>query len=125
MILGLELGTDCEEVLEWHGLDKTAISDPRYSLFSVREHEYCSGFDDPAPHYAGKWCAKEALQKAIFSVCPLDLRKVEVLNDEKGKPFFAGVQLPDGLQIALSLSHSRSVAFAVVVATTVNPSQVA
>jgi holo-[acyl-carrier protein] synthase len=58
-------------------------------LFSQKEQDYCFKHADPTPHFAGRFSAKEAIVKALGSgfgehASWLDM---EVLNDEKGKPY--------------------------------------
>lgn len=58
-------------------------------LFTQNEQDYCFKHADPTPHFAGRFSAKEAIVKALGSgfgelASWLD---IEVLNDEKGKPY--------------------------------------
>ena len=57
-------------------------------LFSQREQDYCFKFQDPAPHFTGKFAAKEAVAKALGTGfgAHLSWHDLEILNDEKGKP---------------------------------------
>ena len=112
------VGIDCEEISRWRNmLSKLEVGFQR-KLFTEAEHKYCRSFKDPAPHYAARWCAKEALIKALSPFCQLDVRTIEVTNDEKGRPSFI---LNDSgavclnLMIRVSLTHSKETAMAVVI----------
>jgi holo-[acyl-carrier protein] synthase len=93
--------------------------------FTLEECAYCDSHTDPAPHYAARFAAKEAVAKALgtgFSqgVGWLD---IEVLRAESGQP---SVCLHGGAaayaeqlginQWMITLSHSRDTAAASVVA---------
>ncbi len=111
------VGIDCEDIQRWRKMLPRLESGYRRKLFTEGEHRYCRSFNDPAPHYAVRWCAKEALLKAISPFYKLDLRVIEIDNDKDGRPFFvvndpamAGLNLT----IRVSLAHSRETATAVV-----------
>jgi holo-[acyl-carrier protein] synthase len=115
----LSVGADCEEVERWQGLAEAPPGDPRHALFTAIEHEYCRGFPEPAPHYAARWCAKEACRKALWPWVRADLRHIGVVNDADGRPRLEirGLELAErGLEVAVSLSHTGRTAFAVVTA---------
>jgi len=84
-------------------------------VFSERELDYCFGHTDPAPHLAATFAGKEALLKAIGLDLGLSFHSVEILRDEKGAPevIFPG---SEDIVTAISLSHSRSDAVAIVFA---------
>ena len=89
-------------------------------LFTKREHRYCNFFKYPAPHYAMRWCAKEALLKASTPYFKLDLRKIEIANNDNGPPYFIiNDQEFNKLNLitSVSMSHSKQVAMAIVLLT--------
>lgn len=112
------VGIDCEDIQRWRKMLPKLEQGSQRKLFTEREHVYCRSFKDPSPHYAARWCAKEALLKALSPFYKLDLREVEVANDSEGKPFFI---LNDPavdkikIEIKLSMSHSKETAMAVVI----------
>jgi holo-[acyl-carrier protein] synthase len=90
-------------------------------LFSQKEQDYCYKYKDPAPHFAGRFAAKEAIAKALGTGFGADLsfHDIEIMNDEHGKP---AVQLSDAAkkrfsnpQILVSISHCNSYATAVAI----------
>lgn len=90
-------------------------------LFTQREQDYCYKFKDPAPHFAGRFAAKEALSKALGTGfgSQLSWHDLEILNDDQGKPT---VLLSDALQkrynnphLLVSISHSEEYATAVAI----------
>ena len=113
------VGTDCEEIERWIGLNGDDLEDPRFPLFSKAEHAYCSMQAEPAQHYAVRWCAKEAVRKALAPVVTVDLRRVEVQRSENGVPSASIADLDLnalGISLSLSMSHSEYTAIASVVA---------
>jgi len=114
----INVGIDCEDIDRWvKMLPKLEIGYQR-KLFQENEHQYCRTYRNPAPHYAVRWCAKEALLKALNPYYKLDLRTIEISNAEDGSPFFI---LNDSkleslnFSIKLSMSHSKNTAMAVVI----------
>lgn len=88
-------------------------------IFTQKEQDYCYKFQDPVPHFAGRFSAKEAIAKALGTGFGehLGWHDVEILNDDLGKPF---VLLSDvakkkfnSPQILISISHSQTQAIAV------------
>jgi holo-[acyl-carrier protein] synthase len=87
-----------------------------HKIFTEREREYCLSKAKPGQHFAARFAAKEAVYKAVGDIEHLDFQQVEVLNNERGKPaiyFHDTEHLRDG-DVALSLSHSREYAVAMV-----------
>ena len=84
----------------------------RERLFTEGERAYCERFDDPAPYYAVRFAAKEAVAKAAGRA--LRWQEVEIERAAGGRPTvrvtgesaeWVGVRL--GAEFLLSLSHSR------------------
>ena len=82
-------------------------------LFTGREKAYCMKQKDPYIHFAGKFCAKEAVIKACRKKVPI--RDIEVINSASGKVsiYIRGSVQPN---IHCSISHTRTTAMAFVVA---------
>lgn len=90
-------------------------------LFSEKEQKYCFKYKDPAPHFAGRFAAKEAIVKALgigFGK-QVSWHNIEILNKESGRP---ETYLSDPLkesfndpQILLSISHCKKYANAVAI----------
>lgn len=88
-------------------------------LFTQREQDYCYQFQDPTPHFAGRFAAKEAIVKALGTGfgSQVNWHDVEVLADDLGKPV---VHISEALRtrfhspnIMVSISHSTEHATAV------------
>jgi len=99
-------------VIDTHG--KKALS----RLFTPKERLYCLKRRDPVPHFAGKFCAKEAVVKALG--CGLgktaSWQDIEILNNDAGEPeVFLSPALNTKFnhpKILISISHCKLYAMA-------------
>ena len=86
-------------------------------IFGKSEIAYAVMQTEPRTHFAGFWCAKEALRKCDPAFAQVDPTLTVVAHDESGRPYFlwkngeGETRLPH----ALSISHAASIAMAVVV----------
>jgi len=95
-----------------------------HRVFTEQEQQYCNEHRDPAPHYAARFAAKEALFKALGTgwakgVTWLD---VEVRRERQDAPFIRlsgeARRLSESMgatKVHLSLSHSDQWAIAMVI----------
>ena|SRR3989344_2485874 len=115
------LGTDIIEIsrvrqsIERHGLHFLN------RLFTQREQDHCYKFQDPVPHFAGRFAAKEALAKALGTGFGAELawHDIEILSDDLGKPLVSiSSALTTRLEqphLLVSISHSADYATAVAI----------
>jgi len=96
----------------------------REKVFSQNEIAYCEAGSSREQHYAVRFAVKEAFLKATGGGLTLgyDLYEIEVLNDDKGRPYillhgnFKGLAERYGWnKIHVSLSHVQSMACATVI----------
>jgi len=85
-------------------------------VFSDDEIAYCMSKKERAECFAGRFAAKEAFIKAKGGVEGLILKKIEILNDTRGRPYLRvyGKEYPPH-KIGLSISHEKDYAIAVCV----------
>lgn len=90
-------------------------------LFTPQEQEYCYKFKDPAPHFAGRFAAKEAIVKALGTGFGSEIswHDIEILGDERSKPI---VTFSDAAKsrfhnphVLVSISHCTTHATAVAI----------
>ena len=100
----------------------------RDELFHPGEIRYCEAQAEPIEHLAGRFCAKEAVMKALGADRwdPLDVEVVQGgdvtelrLHDELLERSW---EL--GVEVSISMSHLPSIAIAVALARSVGPVQV-
>lgn len=115
----MAVGVDIEDISRFEGKSQKFLD----RVFTKIEQEYCLSKAIPASHLAVRFCAKEAVTKALNSmnIKQPSINKIEVYHSENGCPKirFLG-RLPElkeyeNLNIEVSLSHDRTKAIAFVV----------
>lgn len=109
------MGIDLENIGRFQTLTFEKNGDFYRKIFTPQEIKYCLKFANPYPHFAARFCAKEAFIKA--SGKKIGLKKIEIILTDKaprikihrnsGKKFRR--------KIHLSISHTKTHAFAAVV----------
>ncbi|MCH5320344.1 MAG: holo-ACP synthase [Eubacterium sp.] len=99
-----KIGTDIVKISR---IEKS-IESPSFlqKVFTEREREYCK----KAESFAGIFACKEAYFKAVGTGIALPLTDIEILHDDKGKPYINGVSNCD-----VSISHDGDYAIATVI----------
>ena len=114
-INNLFIGTDIVEIERIkNSIDKYGLKFIE-KIFTSREIKYCQNKENCYPHFAGRFAAKEAIKKAIFSsklINQIDFKSIEIVNDSHGVPI---VKMNKALKIKnpqLSISHEKKYAVA-------------
>ncbi len=116
------IGTDIEQISRFR--DKPFDENDRFykKLFTENEIEYCLRMKDPYPSFTARFCAKEAIWKALSGVVSIAWHDLELLNNENGKPFVRIISensekmtVLRRYDIFVSLSHNRENAIAYVI----------
>ena len=90
-------------------------------VFHTSEIDYCRSMQNPAPHFAARFAAKEAVSKAFGTGFAQDVswRDIEISRKPTGEPFVilhgGAAALADRLRISsilVSLSHTENYAVA-------------
>ena len=92
-------------------------------MFGKSEIAYAVVQSEPRTHLAGFWCAKEALRKCDPSFIKVGFESTVIAHEQGGGPYLQW-QTPSGpvrLPHAVSLSHTRELATAVVIAAAFSP----
>ena len=99
-----KIGTDIVKISR---IEKS-INSPSFlqKVFTEGEREYCK----KAESFAGIFACKEAYFKAIGTGISLPLTDIEILHDDKGKPYINGISNCD-----VSISHDGDYAIATVI----------
>ena len=116
------IGVDIEQVSRF--ADKPYAENERFyeKLFTAAEIEYCLSKKNPAPHFTARFCAKEALAKALPAYMRPGWREVSIVHEGNGNPVFVFDISDDSvrdyighLKFNLSISHDRTQAVAFVI----------
>lgn len=112
------LGTDILEIARLRRVIETHGTKALSRLFTPKERLYCLRHKDAAPHFAGRFSAKEAIVKALgcgFGK-QVSWQDIEILNNDQGKPdVFLSPALAGRFKnpkILLSISHCKNYAMA-------------
>jgi holo-[acyl-carrier protein] synthase len=116
------LGVVGIDLLEIERLERAIERRPRLAerLFTDAEREYAAGRARPGQHLAARFCAKEAVAKAL-GLESLSFREIEVVSDG-GRPIvhLSGTAAARantlGVRVEVSLTHTRTQAGAVAIA---------
>jgi len=110
-------------------------------IFTQLEMDYCNSKQNPSIHFSGRFAAKEAIKKALFSSeilsekSPvLPLKDIEVLPSPAGSPvvFISGIRcsnqkvagdkrgISKDFNVEISISHTNNIATATAVLLKIN-----
>lgn len=120
MIIGI--GIDITEI---KNIEENLRSDAfQRKIFTVNELEAVREYGNKAEHLAGKFCAKEAIMKALGAGIRQEVwfNQIEVLNGESGEPYIKvsgkasqRLETCGASRIHVSISHSGGMAVAVAI----------
>lgn len=112
----LAIGTDIEDIERFEG--RSPDTDKKFleRIFTPNELKYCYSKSNAAQHLCARYCAKEAVVKAIslYGIKDIYYSDIEVLNCENGAPKCIIKKYPN-IEIKISLSHSKKYSIANVV----------
>ena len=93
---------------------KNKIANKRFLelVFTERERDYCNRKQDSYLSYAGKFCAKESVIKALGKKIPFC--SIEIINDIRGQPQVY-IKRKKNDKIKCSISHAGEYAIAYVI----------
>ncbi len=107
------IGVDIEDIERFKNKSAEFIN----RVFTDLEKEYCNKFSNPESHFAARFCAKEAVIKALtaLDIKGVQLNEIEVFHNENMCPQIRILKdLNKNINFQLSLSHDRSKAIAFV-----------
>lgn len=111
----MAIGVDIEDIERFKGKSDEFLN----RVFTSQELEYCLKFSKPESHLAARFCAKEAVVKALtaLEIEGISYNEIEVFHNEKHCPQIRILKsLEKNITFQLSLSHDRSKAIAFVTA---------
>lgn len=110
----MAIGVDIEDISRFKGKSQRFLD----RVYTKSEQEYCLSKTIPASHFAVRFCAKEAVIKALtpMNIKQPQLNMIEVYHDDNSCP---KIKLPDteeyaNLRTEVSLSHDKTKAIAFV-----------
>ena len=113
------VGIDIIEVLRIKSLMEKYGDKFFKRILTDNEIAYCKKFPNPEVHFAGRFASKEAYSKAIGTGISKDFKwkDIEILNDERGKPYINHVVENEfsAFNFEISISHTKDYGCAVVI----------
>jgi len=86
----LSIGTDIENVSRFEKYAVNRKLTEKMGVYTDLELDYCFSAKLPAKHLAARFCAKEAVYKAVcganLTMTPPAFTEIEIYNDEQGVP---------------------------------------
>ena len=114
----ISIGVDVEEVSRFERYSDDRNAPLLKRIYNEGELDYCFKTKFSAKLLAARYCAKEAVYKAMcaLGVKIVNLKEIEIYHDSQGVP---QIRLLNGMnsdfEIKLSMSHSQTTAMAQVV----------
>ena len=106
------VGIDIEEVARFRACDPMIQKSFYRGIFTDKEMKYCMSKKDPYPYFTVRFCAKEAVVKALDRT-RFGLKNIEITNDSNGRPRVRMKEKKVDYTIAISLSHTKEYATAI------------
>ena len=108
-MVSITTGIDIVEVKRFRGVPFKKNRNFYMKNFDSEEIKYCLKFKDPYPHFAGKFAAKEAFQKAIQKSIPMI--EIHTTHGSFGEPIL-NCNKVKYKKIEISISHEKHYAIA-------------
>ena len=104
------IGIDIEDISRFKDKDDSFLN----RVFTPLELEYCLSKKNPAPHLAARFCAKEAVFKALssFGIQGVLITQIEIYNDSNSCPRVRFLGRGTQYKVHISLSHEKEKAIA-------------
>ena len=104
----VSIGTDIEDARRFE--NKTPDTDFLFlkKIFTDKEIQYCFSKGKSHLHLCARFCAKEAIVKALsaYNISDVYYSDIEILNNKDGSPYALIYKYPD-ISVKVTLSHSR------------------
>lgn len=111
----MAIGVDIEDINRFENKSPEFLK----RVFSPSELDYCMKYSKPESHLAARFCAKEAVIKALtaLGITNISYNEIEVFHNENQCPQIRTIKkLEKNIKFQVSLSHDRSKAIAFVTA---------
>ena len=116
MIENFGIGIDIVDVDRFRKMPYEEKTSFYNSIFVKNEIEYCLKFNDPYPHFAGKFAIKEAVIKSINKNESL----LNIITNHNNKKPIVIISKKNKYKFLASLSHEKNYAVGVVIAEKLN-----
>lgn len=101
----MNCATDIIEIIRFRDKPYELNKDFYQKIFTKKEIEYCISYNDPYPHFAVRFAAKECMVKLFDNENIFSMRGFEVLNNDNCAPYVKNKE-----EVSISLSHTNDLA---------------
>jgi holo-[acyl-carrier protein] synthase len=110
-------GTDIVEIKRFKEFTGNREHPFLLKVFTQNERDYCFKKEDPAPHLAVTFAAKEAVLKTLYAqgIRDISYKEIDICRDFRGVPSAHINNERYNLNLRISLSHSDEYALAFVI----------
>lgn len=108
----LKTGIDIVNVNRFRKMKYSENNEFYQKLFDSVELKYCLTFKDPYPIFAGKFAAKEAVQKVLIK--PINFLEIHTRHGKNGEPKIEE-NVSQKHNIEISISHEKDFAVAIAI----------
>lgn len=111
----ISIGTDIEKISRFENKNSNDDKDFLAKIFTSKEIDYSFSKKKYAQHLCARFCAKEAIIKALseFKIHDVYYRDIEINNEPDGHPNAFIPKYPN-IKIKISLSHNKTDAISMV-----------
>jgi len=117
MIEKLGIGIDITHISNFEKISYEKKPGLYKKIFQPSEINYCLKFEEPSPHFAGKFALKEATKKSISE--NIYISKIET-SHKHSKPSIKLLNSEKKYIFRASISHEKDYAIAIVISELIN-----
>jgi len=112
MIENIRIGIDIIDINRFRDMPFKKKNTFYEKIFNKNEIEYCLQFNDPYPHFAGKFAVKEAVIKSINE----NMNLLDIITNHINKKPTVKISAKNKYKFLVSISHEKNYAVGVVIA---------
>lgn len=108
------IGCDIENIKKFKSLNYNKNKSFYNKIFTKREIKYCLGKSKPYLHFTGRFCAKEAIIKALGTKKIFQIKDVEIINNQQGGPKAIVKNRKTNVLLSISYCDNHTIAFCLI-----------
>ncbi len=115
ILKNISIGTDIENIKRFEKYSSNKEDAFILKIYTKSEIEYCFSRNNPAKHLAARFCAKEAVYKALCGLgfVGINFKEIEIYHDKNNVPQIKLLNKKfDNICCKVSLSHNKDNAMA-------------
>lgn len=110
LLKNIGVGIDIIEISRFRKIQYESNKSFYKKIFTLSEIQYCTKYDDPYLHFAGKFAIKEATKKSILK----NVKMSDIITSHKKSKPIVAIKNNKHYNFVVSVSHEKTHAIAVV-----------